>query len=197
MTVPGALYLDCEACGEITLHEVVHGKVTKKALELTVRCRQCNATRHHTQKEAETTSLPVVISEGDESKRTTLEIEIDEVLCAGDELLVDGVPVQVRAIEVGHERRVEAAPAGEVTTLWTVRFDKVRVKFSINLGARTKSAEVAAAPDEEFRVGEMVHAAGTPAVIHRIKTFDKVVQRGMVEARDIVRVYCKAVRGTR
>jgi uncharacterized Zn finger protein len=197
MTVPGALYLECETCNEVTLQEVVHGKVSKTALEVNVRCRECGTTTQRTIKETQRRKVPVVVSEGAESSRRSLEIEVDDVLCVGDELLVDGIPVQVRAIEVGHEDRVEAAPVAEIETLWTVRFDRIKVRFSVNLGARTKTSWEVAAPDEEFTIGEMVEVAGVPAVIHRIKAKDSLVRRGSVEARNISRIYCRAVRGHR
>ena len=197
MPVPGALYSDCETCGDITLHEVVHGKVSGKRLELTVRCRACGTSSHQVREEADTTRVPVVVSEGERSRRSTVEIDTDEVLLVGDELLVDGIPVQIRGIEVGTDKRVEKAPVKEIRTLWTVRFDKVAIKFSINMGHRTKAAQSVAAPDEEFTVGEMVRVGGVTAVIHRIKTWDKVLQRGSAEARDIRRIYGKAVRGSR
>jgi uncharacterized Zn finger protein len=197
MPVPGALYLECETCGDITLHEVVHGKVSKKRVHLQVRCKDCGTKSEHVREEVKTTKLKVVVSEGEQSRRTTLEIESDEVLVLGDELLVDGIPVQVRGIEIGTDKRVESSPVREIKTLWTVRFDKVIVKFSINMGRRTKAAEQEATPDEEFTVGELVHVKGVTAVVHRIKTWDRVLQRGSAEARDIRRIYGKAVRGSR
>ena len=197
MPVPGALYAECQNCEDITLQEVVHGKVSGKRLELQLRCRQCGTTSFQVKEEVATTNVPVVLSEGGQSRRTTLEIESDEVLLVGDELLVDGVPVQVRGIEVTTDRRVDSAPVKEIGTLWVVRFDKVKVKFSINMGHRTKAATEIAAPDEEYTVGEMVRVGGVTAVIHRIKTWDKVLQRGSAEARNIVRIYCKSVRGSR
>ena len=197
MPVPGALYVECGGCEDITLHEVVHGKVAGKRLELQLRCRECGETSFQVREEVPTTNVPVVLSEGGQSRRTTLEIESDEVLLVGDELVVDGVPVQVRGIEVATDKRVDSAPVKEIGTLWVVRFDKVKVKFSINMGHRTKAATEIAAPDEEYTVGEMVRVGGATAVIHRIKTWDKVLQRGSAEARDIVRIYCKSVRGSR
>jgi uncharacterized Zn finger protein len=197
MPVPGAIYQECESCGDITLHEVVHGKVSGKRLDLTVRCQDCGTTSHQTREETKITTLKVVISEGDRSRRTTLDIESDEVLLLGDELMVDGVPVQVRGIEVGTDLRVDKSPVTKIVTLWTVRFDKIKVKFSINMGHRTKAAEEVAAPDEEYTVGEMVTVKGITAVIHRIKTWDRVMQRGTAEARDIKRIYGKAVRRSR
>ncbi len=197
MPVPGAMYLDCETCGDITLHEVVHGRVSGKKLLLQVRCRECGTTTEQTREEVQTTNVAVVISEGENSRRTKLEIESDDVLLVGDELLVDGIPVQVRGIEIGTDRRVDSAPVKDIRTLWTVRFDRVRVKFSINMGTRTKAAEQEATPDEEFTVGDLVTVGGITAVIHRIKTWDRTIQRGSAEARDIRRIYGKAVRGSR
>lgn len=197
MPVPGAIYLECETCEDLTLHEVVHGKLVGKRLELTVRCKDCGTTSRTVQEEASMTTLRTVVSEGDTSRRTTTDIESDEVLLLGDELLVDGLPVQVRGIELPDGRRVESAPVTDIETLWTVRFDKVRVKFSINMGHTTKALEQIAAPDEEFIVGDMVTVRGVTGVIHRIKTWERVLSRGSAQARDIVRVYCKAVRGSR
>ena len=197
MPVPGALYLDCEACGDITLHEVVHGKVSGKKIHLQVRCRECGTKSDHIREEVATSKVPVVVSEREQSRRTTVEIESADVILLGDELLADGIPVQVRAIEIGTDKRVASAPVKEIKTLWTVRFDKVIVKFSINMGHRTKAASQVASPDEEFTVGEMVQLKGMTAVIHRIKTWDRTLQRGSAEAQDIRRIYGKAVRGTR
>ena len=197
MQVPGALYLDCDVCGDITLHEVVHGKVSGKKLELQVRCKDCGTKRHHVREEVAVSKVPVVVSEGERPHRTAVEIETDDIVLVGDELLVDGIPVQVRGIEVGTDLRVDSAPVKDIKTLWTVRFDQVLVKFSINMGHTTKAGSQVASPDEEFTVGELVQVKGVTAVIHRIKTWDRTLQRGSAEARDIRRIYGKAVRGSR
>jgi uncharacterized Zn finger protein len=197
MTVPGALYLECPTCGEVTLHEVVHGTSTGRSLVVDAKCRGCGTVSHQTVRSAEVLRLPIVVSDRGTSRRTTIEAEGDEVIAVDDELMVEGLPVRVRSIEVGHEQRVQEAPGSSIKTIWAVRFDSVRVKMSINVGPRTKMAEVEAAPDEEFTVGDMVEAAGTTSVVHSIKTRTGSVRRGSVQAQDIVRVYCRAVRGLR
>jgi len=197
MPVPGALYLECETCEDLTLHEVVHGKVSGKKLELQLRCKECNTKTFQVREEVEMSTVNVVISDGERSSKTSVEIESDEVLMVGDELLVDGLPVQIRGIEVGTDLRVNSSRVTEIETLWTVKFDKVVVKFSINMGHRTKAGSQIAAPDEEYTVGEMVEVAGVEAVIHRIKTWDKVMQFGSAEARDIRRIYGRGIRGPR
>ena len=197
MPVPGALYLDCDACSDITLHEVVHGKVAGTKLHLQVRCRDCGTKSNHVREEVATTQVPVVLSEGDVSRRTTVEIETDDVILVGDELLVDTIPVQVRGIEIGTDKRVDSASVKDIKTLWTVRFDKVIVKFSVNMGHRTKAGSQVATPDEEFTVGDLVQLKDIYAVIHRIKTWDRILHHGSAEARDIRRIYGKAVRRSR
>ena len=197
MPVPGAIYLECEPCEDITLHEVVHGKVSGKKLELQLRCKECGTKTFQIQDEVEMSTVKVVISDREQSRKSSVEIESDEVLMIGDELLVEGVPVRIRGIELGTDKRVNSARVSDIGTLWTVMFDKVVVKFSINMGRRTKAGRQIAAPDEEFTVGEMVEVAGTEAVIHRIKTWDKVLQYGSAEARDIRRIYGRAIRGPR
>ena len=197
MTVPGALYLDCPTCEEVTLHEVVHGKASGKALEVDVRCRKCGTLTHQALKQTEALRVPIVISDGPVSRRTTIDVDEDELVSVDDELLVEGTPVHVRSIEVGHEQRVPEARGATIRTIWAVSYEKIRVKFSINVGPRTKMAEVDAAPDEEFTVGDIVEAGGITSVIHSIKSLDRAVRRGSVPAREIVRVYCTAVRGAR
>lgn len=197
MPVPGALYLECEPCEDITLHEVVHGKVSGKKLELQLRCKECGTKTFQVRDEVMMASVNVVISDGDQSRKTSVEIESDEMLMVGDELLVEGVPVQIRGIEKDTDKRVDSALASEIDTLWTVKFDKVVVKFSINMGSRTKAGSQIAAPDEEYTVGEMVEVASIEAVIHRIKTWDKVMQFGSAEARDIRRIYGRVIRRPR
>ena len=162
MTVPGALYLDCPTCGEVTLHEVVHGKASGKSLEVDVRCRACGTTTHQALKQTEALTVPIVVSEGPLSRRTTIDVDEEELISVDDELLVESTPVHVRSIEVGHEQRVSEAKGATIKTIWAVTFDKVKVKFSINAGPRTKMAEVEAAPDEEFTVGDIVEAGASP-----------------------------------
>jgi len=197
MTVPGALYLDCPTCGEVTLHEVVHGRASGKSLEVDVRCRTCGTLTHQALKQTEAITVPIVVSEGPLSRRTTIDVDEEELISVDDELLVEGALVHVRSIEVGHEQRVPEARGAAIKTIWAVTYGKVKVKFSINDGPRTKMAEVDAAPDEEFTVGDIVETGGITSVVHSIKTQDKAVRRGSVPARDIVRVYCTAVRGAR
>src|SRR5439155_1423812 len=101
--------------------------------------------------------------------------------------------IEVTAVEA-EGRRVAAARAKEVGTVWAKRVDRVRVKFSVNKGNRTVPHDVLAAPDEEFEIGEIVDLGRDRAVVHHIRTRQRTVRQGRVRADDIVRMYGRIVR---
>ena len=88
---------------------------------------------------------------------------------------------------------MESAPVHDIKTLWLQRYDKVKVKFSINRKDVTVSRSIYASPDEEFYVGDSLQIDRDYVVIHRIKTEYGIVRKGGVQARDIVRVYGKKI----
>jgi uncharacterized Zn finger protein len=70
------------------------------------------------------------------------------------------------------------------------------VKISINKHTKTIPTQIDAMPDEEFFVGDLMTVGKEQVVIHSIKSKESTVRRGGVPARDIVRIYTKAVRTT-
>jgi uncharacterized Zn finger protein len=196
--VPYSLYVDCPDCNEETLHRVLKGKLFTGGealrVDATVKCSVCGRVHVASVKEARPIKVPVVISWMGESERTRLEFGADDEIAVGD-VLQHEYPLLVTAVET-KERREGCARARDVVTLWTKRYDRVRVNFSISKGIRTTSAQVEAAPDEEFCVGDIVDFNRAPAVIHTIKVRARTLDKGCAAAGDIVRVYCRAVRST-
>lgn len=198
MDAPSALTLECPNCGQGP-HRVLKGRMSRGeeiVLEGTVRCLQCGYTRQETYREWAPRPVPVIISEGATSRRTEVELFPQEVLRTGDRLEVEGRRVVITAIEA-EDRRVDQARAEAIGTLWTRRAGKASVDVSLNLGRRTRSFELEAEPDEEFGVGDILDLGRGQGVVHRIKTTHGLRREGRVPARDIVRVYCKPIRGPR
>lgn len=197
MTVPNALYLDCPSCGEHAVHEVLKGKMSKKqdVMEATVKCQECGHTYSTVVREPETIRVPIIVSERGTSKKEEIELEAGELLSVNDELYLGDTHLLVTGIECG-ERRVEKCDTKEVSTIWAKKFDKVIVKISINKHTRTIPTQMEAMPDEEFYIGDMMTVGKEKVVIHNIKSKEGTVRRGGVPARDIVRIYTKAVRTT-
>lgn len=191
---PDVVYADCPDCKDVTLHDVLKGKMGKSTLEATVRCQECERVHATVLRQPEVLTVPVVISEGLESTRTSTELESDDLLMVGDEFFVEDLYVKITALELDQGRRVEKAPAPEIRTIWAKKFDKLKIKISVNNVHRTYSRVIEAVPDEEFAVGDTMRFGVDEVVIHGIKVQGKMVRRGAVEARKIVRMYGKIIR---
>ena len=197
MTIPNALYLDCPSCGENAVHEVLRGKMGKKqdTLEATVKCQECGHTYTTVVREPESLKIPIIVSDRSESHREEIELMEDEILSVGDEIFLGESQLLVTAIE-SKGKRVENCEPANIDTIGAKKFDHVIVKISINKHTQTIPAELEALPDEEFYVGDLMTIGTEKVAIHSIKTASGMVRRGSAEARDIVRIYAKAVRTT-
>ncbi len=175
---------------------MVRGRVSRRKeiiLEGIFRCLQCGFTRQETYRESMAREVPAIVSDGETSSRTEVELYPGEVVRVGDRLEARGSTVEVTGIEVGGSR-VEDAPAEIIETLWSKVVDRVRVKVSLNKGGRTKTYSLDVAPDEEFEVGTILELGKERGVIHRLKTERGILRDGTATAEEIRRVYCKAVR---
>ncbi len=195
MAAPSALVLHCDTCGDLP-HRVLRGKVTGKdeiVFEGIVKCSRCGRVRSVVTREPRPIQVPLIVSFLEASERTSLEFVPDEEVEVGQEIEAGDTRLTITAIEV-KGRRLGAALAKEVTTLWAKRMDRVRVKFSVNMGNRTVPHDVLASPDEEFEVGEIVDLGRARAVVHHIRTRQRTVHEGRVRADEIVRMYGRVVR---
>ncbi len=190
------LYAECPDCGEVTLHEVLKAKAGKATLEATIRCQECQRVHAETIRQAETLLVPVIVSDGDESIRMSTDLESDDLLVVDDEFFVDDVYVRITALELKGGRRVKKAAATDIAVIWAKRFDRLKIKVSINNVHKTLARSVEAAPEEEFAIGDILNFGKDDVVIHAIKARRRMVRHGAVEARDIVRIYCKIMRKT-
>lgn len=195
MVAPGGLVLACPECGEVP-HRVLRGKVTGKAdvvFEGVVRCTSCGRVSSVVQREPRPIEVPLIVSSGGGSERTTLELGPDELVEIGRTFEGPSGTIRITSLESARGR-ARSLVARDVRTIWAKRADRIRVLFSVNKGSRTVSRSLVALPDEEFLVGDIVDLGRDRAVIHRIKVRDRVLRRGSARADAIVRVYGRVVK---
>lgn len=196
MATPASISVECPICKEETLHEVLSGKMGGKSqavMDSTVKCRQCGHVHHIVIKCEKPVEIPVIISWLTQSKKSSISLGPDEMLCVEDEIMCGDDPVLVTAIE-SKGARPGRAKARDIGTIWGKRFEKVRVPFSISHAGKSFSEHVLAVPDEEFFVGDIITFGRKDVVIHTIKTRGRVLKKGGAPAREIVRVYGNIVR---
>jgi uncharacterized Zn finger protein len=137
--------------------------------------------------------LPVIVSTQGTSKKHSISLPPDAILDVGDELIVDEVNVRISGIET-EKKRVSSSAVKDINTLWCKRFDRIKLKISVNSGSRTLSRSIFAVPDEEFYIGDIIKSGRDEIAIHKIKTESKLIKDGGTTAREIVRLYGRFVR---
>lgn len=192
---PAAVTARCPECGKDRLHTVLNGTMKTRGMTITidatVQCTACSHTHHALIKEARDVEVPVVISQGGTSSRSRVSIPANEPLKEGDTLIVDGIDCRVSGIESKDGKRVEGALGSEILTLWTKRFDMVDVGFAINLDKKTITKSMNVEPSRVFTIGEEFVFGRLRVTVHGIKTTEKMLKRGSVDAGDIVRIFAK------
>lgn len=196
MKPPAAVYALCPSCKKETLHRVLKGKLQGKkgtVLEAVIKCSKCNHVHADVIRATSEISIPLILSEQDVSQKTEMEFPENETIVLDNEYQLGRNTIKITGIEIAN-KRVSEAVAKDIKTLWAKKFDRIKLKISINKGERTLNRTVWAVPDEEFFIGDVMRIKGLNLVIHAIKTKDKKVKKGSVAARNIVRLYAKAVR---
>jgi len=192
-------------------------------LSALVKCGECGTIRTVEIKEDAERSVNAVLSDEGRSTRCTVSLDPSSVVSVGDIIMIgggdeagsgeddgedggrendgdndrlstpdEGMPGLITAIEV-KTRRVPRAKASTADTLWLRRYDKVKVKVSVNTGRKTISRELWAAPDEQFEIGDVISAGDMKVLVHSMNTGSRKLKRGSAAARKIRRIYGREV----
>ena len=188
--VPDELYFECTDCDDVTVHDILKGKMGKSSIDATIRCQECGLIRTTTVRLPKEIEVNIIISDGSESVKTTMMLEDDDLLKVGDEFHMDaGNLVRISALELTQGKRAKTARATEIVTIWAIEFDMIDVKVSINDDRKTYSKVIPSSPDDEFTVGNILSFDDMDCLIHSIKVPGRTVRRGSAEARNITRIY--------
>ncbi|HUQ41453.1 MAG TPA: HVO_0476 family zinc finger protein [Candidatus Limnocylindrales bacterium] len=190
---PSAVTAACPGCGQEALQTVLRGRQSRTSavttIDATVQCTECERVHHVVLKEPAPIDVTVVISKGQQSRRTKAQLYADDELEIGDIIVVDGMNCKLTGIEDNDARRVDAAAVRDVTTLWTKEFEELAVKFAINLNQKTITKVIEATPDETFTVGTEFLFGRLRVTVHAIKTEERLLKRGSAEAGEIIRIF--------
>lgn len=205
----GNVGLACPACSpeRPQVHEVL-----ATGGDATVRCDNCGHV-HKTQFGSESTvSVRTVVSVGEDSERTAVDVPTDEELAVGEEFvaeLPDGpVGVRITSLEAQSGGREDSLHATEVATIWTRAVDNVGIPATIHPadGSRegTRSETYYLPGDADLVVGEGVPHLDSTVTIEGLVLEDDAVgysrrkldaHGDMAPAKDVARVYARETGG--
>jgi uncharacterized Zn finger protein len=190
--MPEYLYVECPDCDDITEHDILKGRMGKDNVTGTFRCSECGRTFSETIRLPEILKIKVLFSDGDVTDTTETELESDDILAIEDEFyLDDGRRVCITQIETIDGKKGRKIRVDNVKALWVKQYDLLSVKVSVNDGQKTYSVRTEAVPDEEFTIGMLLEYDDFDALVHAIKTKDRLMKKGSAEAREITRIYGK------
>ena len=186
------LYIQCPNCDDLTEHDVLKGKMGKGSITGTFRCTECGRVFSDTIWIPKALKVKVLFSDGDVTETIETELMSNEILSVGDEFyLEDERRVCITNIESDDGKKGKAFQADRIKALWVKQFDILSVKVSVNDGQKTYSVRTEAEPDDEFVTGSILSFEGFDALVHAIKTKDRLIKNGSAEAREITRIYGK------
>ena len=190
--MPEALYIPCPDCDDLTEHDILKGRMGNDNVTGTFRCTECGRVFSDTIRIPRILNVKVLFSDGDITETTETQLESNELITVGDEFYMDnGKRVCVTFIDVDTGERTKRAQADKIVRLGVKQFDVLSVKVSVNDDRVTYSLRVEAEPDDEFTIGMVLAFDDFDALIHAIKTKERLVKKGTAEAREIVRIYGK------
>ncbi|MDR0508912.1 MAG: hypothetical protein LBG63_03700 [Candidatus Methanoplasma sp.] len=186
------LYIQCPNCDDLTEHDILKGRTGKDNITGTFRCTECGRVFSDTIRVPELLMVKVLFSDGDVTETIETELMSNEILSVGDEFyLEDDRRVCITHIETVDGKKGKRFQADNIKVLWVKQFGILSVKVSVNDGHYTYSVRTEAEPDDEFATGMILSFEGFDALIHAIKTNDRLIKNGFAEARDITRIYGK------
>ncbi len=161
--VPERVPTPCPSCSPDleTVHEVL--AVSEGGGTVTVRCTECSHVHKVQPERTRELTLDVVVSQEGESFSANVTVPEDESLEVGDEFILETdevlATVRVTSLELGSHKRVEAADAEAVETVWTREVDNVAVNVTVHPQDGThdasRSITVYVPGDYEFEVGSI------------------------------------------
>ncbi|HUL62133.1 MAG TPA: HVO_0476 family zinc finger protein [Methanocella sp.] len=169
-----------------------------------VKCEECGFVHAVRIPKKKVLKVRVIVSRQGASSGEEIELDEDDVVHVGDELVVEHKDdevsgVQVQSIEVKTKGRPEKAVARDIDTLWARTIDEVIVKIAVQKGAVTESVNYKVSGDHEFKVGDTVRMQGYEAVITSIKEREAGHHRRLgkaVKAKDIKRIFSRSLTST-
>ena len=180
--------MKCPLCDSES-HEILKtkGKNTKEVL---LKCNECGNTFRETITIPKMVECRVIISKFEESVKKTIKLYPDEILQAGEVLIVDDEEVEITSLENTRGGRVLKSPVSELVTIWAASLaGPARVGISIDYGGRILSRKVEVERDFEFNVGDVVKLERSVFQIKSMKTITSRIRKGGAVAEQIKRVY--------
>ncbi len=189
--------MQCPICGSDEI-EILNSKEKSSKKNFTeeylLKCQDCN----HVFKDSFSIKKPrpyrIIISELENSIKTTIDLSPSDQLEVGDILLSDLGQVEVTSIEI-EGKRVKKSLIENIITIWASSIEiPARIGFSVDLHGKVDSYKLDLDRDFEISTKSIVKIDKYIVKIHVIKTEERKITNGYAKANVIKRVYSRPIK---
>ena len=189
--------MECPICGSDDV-EILNSKQksTKKKFteELLLRCNDCQHVFRDTFSAKKPKPYRIIISEQDQSIKSTIDLSPSDELEVGDVLISELGQVEVTSIET-NVKRVKKALIEDIKAIWASSVEiPARIGFSVDLHGKVDSYKLDLDRDFEIATEDIVKIDNRIVKIHVIKTNERKTTSGFAKASVIKRVYSKPIK---
>ena len=189
--------MECPICGSDDV-EILNSKQksTKKKFteELLLRCNDCQHVFRDTFSAKKPKPYRIIISEQDQSIKSTIDLSPSDELEVGDVLISELGQVEVTSIET-NVKRVKKALIEDIKTIWASSVEiPARIGFSVDLHGKVDSYKLDLDRDFEIATEDIVKIDNRIVKIHVIKTNERKTTSGFSKASVIKRVYSNPIK---
>lgn len=189
--------MECPICGSEDV-EILKTKKTsskKKFMkEFLLKCNECEHVFKDIVSQKKPRPYRLIISEQDNSIKTTIDLCPNDELYVGDVLLSEVGQVEVTSIEV-KDKRVKKSVIEDINTIWASSIEiPARIGVSVDLHGKVDSYKVDLDRDFNISVGDIVKIENHIIKISVIKTSERKTTSGFAKASVIKRIYGKPTR---
>lgn len=184
----------CGSDDAIVLKNKVIGSKTKEVRELLLKCGDCGTVYKENISQEKPKPFRLIISEHENTYKTTIDLLPDEILNVGDFLLSDVGKVKITALEL-EGKRVKKAEVRDVQTIWASS-EEIPARFGVSVDLHGKVASFKVETDRDFKIAveDILKIDKYVARVHVIKTEERKTTKGFAKAGVIKRVYTKPVK---
>ena len=179
----------CPNCDEENSHTMLRSKERGRGVDHLIQCDVCSAVQTIELRPPKAIDVRFTLSEGKDSQQIVLEIDSDEIFTVGDEFeYADGI-WEITRLEMTDATSSRNVTAREVSMVWAVRRDLVKVRLTFTDGDYSFSDSIICEPDKEFQCGTIYEHEGDRWRIRALHSGRGRTLNGSMKAGNIRRIF--------
>ena len=179
----------CPDCDDQTGHAILRERKLGSGGDYLLKCDECGKVHTVQIREPKAIKVPVILSEGADSRVANIDIDEDEIIWVGDVFEHEGAHWEINRIESKDGPAKSNLLVSQIARANAVRSDQVLVRLTLTKTHVSKSDSITVPRETEFKAGSMMEHWDQRWRIRAIHTGTGRTMTGRVLAHDIKRIY--------